>query len=73
MKFIFVSAEEGTALCNILSNRYNRWKSTLGGDILVNGVYVSPGKIIEIVIQVITFTIRIRITNTIYNIMTVPQ
>ena len=60
MKFIFVSAEEGTALCNILSNRYNRWKSTLGGDILVNGVYVSPGKIIEIVIQFeITFTIII--------------
>jgi len=44
LKELFITADEGTALCNILANRYNRWRATLGGDILVNGVYVSPCK-----------------------------
>ena len=36
---------EGTALCQILSNSYNSWQHRLHGDILLNGVSVSPARL----------------------------
>lgn len=37
--------EEGTALCNILSNNLNRWRSQVRGTIVVNGVTVDSSKL----------------------------
>ncbi len=45
MVFLALSEPEGTALCNILSNSYNSWQHTLHGDILMNGVTVSPSRL----------------------------
>ena len=39
------AAHEGTALCDILSNSYNSWSMKLYGDILVNGVSVTPARL----------------------------
>ena len=36
---------EGTAFCQILSNSYNSWQHRLHGDILLNGVSVSPARL----------------------------
>lgn len=38
-------AAEGTALCDILANNVNSWGSRLRGDILVNGVHVTPSRL----------------------------
>ena len=42
---LFFAEGEGTALCDILSNSYNSWQMKLHGDILVNGVSVSPSRL----------------------------
>ena len=36
---------EGTAFCEILSNSFNAWQNRLHGDILLNGVSVSPARL----------------------------
>ena len=36
---------EGTAFCQILSNSFNSWQRRLHGDILLNGVSVSPARL----------------------------
>ena len=42
---IFFTEGEGTALCDILTDSYNSWQMRLHGDILVNGVSVSPSRL----------------------------
>jgi ABC-type multidrug transport system ATPase subunit len=37
--------EEGTALCNILANNLNKWKSQVRGNIVLNGVTIDPSKL----------------------------
>lgn len=43
-RFVFPEPE-GTAFCEILSNSYNSWQYRLHGDILLNGVSVSPARL----------------------------
>lgn len=45
MSFYLFSEGEGTALCDIISNSYNSWQMKLHGDILINGVSVSPARL----------------------------
>lgn len=35
---------EGTGLLDILANRHRKWRSRLLGEIIVNGLYLSPAK-----------------------------
>ena len=44
-RFPPLAEPEGTAFCQILSNSFNSWQRRLHGDILLNGVSVSPARL----------------------------
>jgi ABC-type multidrug transport system ATPase subunit len=39
------SEGEGTALCDLLSNSFSSWQLRVTGDVVVNGVVVSPRRL----------------------------
>ena len=44
-RFPPLAEPEGTAFCQILSNSFNSWQRRLHGDIMLNGVSVSPARL----------------------------
>lgn len=43
------SASEGTAILDVLANRFNKRKGKVKGDFILNGVYMTPTKLSELI------------------------
>ena len=42
---LFFPGAEGTALCDIIANNLNRWRTQVRGTIVLNGVSIDPSKL----------------------------